>query len=354
MKKWYGCFALVLIMAMLMTGCGAKPTGEAPAAADAKLRAALLTSGPVNDGGFNMLAYNGLLELEKMGFEVANTENVTQDSQKAAIEAYTAQGYNLIIGNGYEFGEALAEAAVDNPDIYFFQVSGSMGGQTNNMSSAEYRATENGYYAGYIAANLTETNKVGFVGAQEIPTVAEEARSYESTVQKLNPDITFQSLYTGSWTDIVAGKNAAKQLIDAGCDVIGGLGDACDAGVMQAIEEAQAQGKKVWMIGWSADFNISNPGKDYIATSLMQDTGKLIASYGQQILDGTWQGKAAVVGTTEDVQYIGTWDETVPQDVKDICEAEVQKIKDGTLNKKAIFEWQGRPESEYYKQVDED
>ena len=44
------------------------------------------------------MAYEGLKELENMGSEVANTENVTQENQKNAIKAYADQAYNLIIG----------------------------------------------------------------------------------------------------------------------------------------------------------------------------------------------------------------------------------------------------------------
>ena len=42
----------------------------------APLKAALLTSGPVNDGGWNTQAYEGLLMLkDELGYEIAFTEN---------------------------------------------------------------------------------------------------------------------------------------------------------------------------------------------------------------------------------------------------------------------------------------
>ncbi|WP_172793098.1 hypothetical protein [endosymbiont 'TC1' of Trimyema compressum] len=44
-------------------------------------------------------------------------------------------------------------------------------------------------------------------------------------------------------------KKAAEQLINQGVDAIVGIGDACDAGVIQAVDEAAVAGKEVWFIG---------------------------------------------------------------------------------------------------------
>ncbi|AMP21008.1 hypothetical protein AZF37_07395 [endosymbiont 'TC1' of Trimyema compressum] len=75
MKKKMSITLVLIVVVVLFVGCGTSKT-------EAKMKAALLTGGPVNDGGWNQLAYEGLQKLEVAGFEIANTENVSQDSQK--------------------------------------------------------------------------------------------------------------------------------------------------------------------------------------------------------------------------------------------------------------------------------
>ena len=167
-KKNPALFTVFLAVALIAVGCGTTDTSTN------NKKAALLTGGPVNDGGWNQLAYEGLMKIKDMGFEIANTESVTQENQKNAIKAYADQGYTLIIGHGYEWGDALVEAANEYPDIKFVQIGGSRGTEAPNLSSVEFRSYELGYLGGKVGASLTESKKFGFVGAQKIPTVNAE------------------------------------------------------------------------------------------------------------------------------------------------------------------------------------
>jgi basic membrane lipoprotein Med (substrate-binding protein (PBP1-ABC) superfamily) len=112
--------AMILIVSLLMAGCAAPaPAPSAPATAEptqaaepAKvvLKAAMLLSGPINDGGWNTDAYKGLLKLKDMGYEIVYTENVQQADQESIVRGYAKQGFNLIVGHGFEYGDTLAKA----------------------------------------------------------------------------------------------------------------------------------------------------------------------------------------------------------------------------------------------------
>ena len=66
-------FVVLLLILLLFSACAKK---EAPAEKKV-FKVAMLTSGPVNDGGWNAAAYQGLMDIsEKLGFETAYTENV--------------------------------------------------------------------------------------------------------------------------------------------------------------------------------------------------------------------------------------------------------------------------------------
>ena len=86
---------------------------------------------------------------------------------------------------------------------------------------------------GKVAASLSgENKKLGFVGAVKIPTLIAEVVAIKAAVKETDPSIEVIDIYTGSWTDIAAGKKAAEQLIN------------------QGVDEATVVGKKVWFIGW--------------------------------------------------------------------------------------------------------
>ena len=97
---------------------------EAKAPADKTYRVALCLSGAANDMGWCQVAYEGLKLLEsEYGCETAYTENLTPDDIEAAFADYAANGYDVVIGHGYEFGDPAMEVGDQFPDTKFIAVS---------------------------------------------------------------------------------------------------------------------------------------------------------------------------------------------------------------------------------------
>ncbi len=332
---------LILLAGVLLTACGGSAEKEDT------LKAALLTGGPVNDGGWNQMAYEGLMGLEEIGYEVGNTENVQQDGQKQAIQAYADQGYDLIIGHGYEWGDSLTEMANSYPDIKFLQIGGNAGGLVPNLTSAEFKSYELGYVMGKVAAATTESKKFGFVGAMKIPTLVAEITAIKGAIKEADPSITVAEIYTGSWSDVAAGKKAGEQMINQGIDTIIGIGDACDAGVIQAIDEAKAAGKDVKFIGWTGDFYEAYQ-KDYIITSGIQDVQAIIKNIAIEVKDGTFESRYYLPGFKSGGLAIGTWSPIATDAQKEAGEDAVKRIVDGDITPRQIFDLAGVPASEYY------
>jgi len=296
-------------------------------------KAALLTSGPINDGGWNTIAYNGLLLIEeRYGFAISNSENVKQDDQEAILRDYARKGYDLIIGHGFEFGDAMLSVAPEFPETFFAQVGGNIGGTLPNLTSGELRTGEMGYIMGRLAGELTETGKIGFIGAMEIPTIVDDVAFIEAAIAEYYPHVEVAIAYTGSWTDIAAGKEAAKSMIDNGTDVLIGIGDACDAGAIQACDEAK---ENIWFIGWSGDMNALSPEK--VASSTVQSIPTLIDIFAQQLINEE-EGKAGTYGIKEGVLLMGTWAPDVPEDTKEFVLSEFEKFKTGEYTRNSVME----------------
>jgi basic membrane protein A len=321
----------MVILAVMFTGCQKKEeTAAAPEtpAADStvQLKAAMLMSGPINDGGWNTSAYEGLTRLrDELGFEIAYTELVKQAEQKEIIRNYARRGYDLVIGHGFEFGDALLEIAPDFPDVAFYQVGGEV--LADNVGSGVFSLGEGGYIAGKLAAKFTKTNKIGFVGAMEIPTIAAEVKAMKGAIAEYNPGASFTEAYTGSWTDVNKGKEAALAQINNGVDIIIAIGDACDVGAIQAAQENGA-----YVIGWSGDFNSLAP--DVVLTSMVESVPYLVMSQGEMIKDGNWKPEAKAWGFAEGAKFPGTWSKVVPADLKAEIMKEFEEIKSGATVKR--------------------
>jgi basic membrane protein A len=319
----------------------AEATEAAPAAATAEateeaagaageadfsgLKVAMLTSGPINDEGWNQTAYDGLKALEADGAEIANTENVAQADQLDLIRSYADQGFNVIIGHGFEYGDALLAAAEEYPEVSFIQIGGiAENGQ--NLVSYVFRPGEGGYAAGILAGYVSPTGKIGGVGAVEIPTIAADFNAFKQAAQVVNPEIEDVPVaYTGSWVDIPKAKEAAIAQIDSGVDLILANGDNANVG---AIEAAKENGN-VYAIGWTRDQSHLAP--DLVLTSLEQRVDNILVEAMQEIKAGTIEWTNHLVGFKEKASTFAPFNEAVPEDVANEVNAVVEALASGQI-----------------------
>ncbi len=86
------------------------------------------------------------------------------DDAAAAIRDYAAEGYDLVIAHGSQYGSSLQEIAPDFPETSFAwgtTVNTFADEGINNIFAYEARSEEGGYVNGVIAANLSEERHLG-------------------------------------------------------------------------------------------------------------------------------------------------------------------------------------------------
>lgn len=321
MKKIMSVLLVLVLTLALFAGCGGS-SGEGKK----NTKVALLLSGPINDGGFNTDAYDAVMKYkENYGWDVAYTENVAQADIESTMREYVKNGYNFVVGNGFEFGDPMITLAEEYPDVYFFDIIGAVE-NGKNLGSGTFVFGELGYLCGLLSARVTQSNKVGFVGAMEIPTVATEVKAMELTLVENNHDAEFSIVYTGSWTDVAKAKEAALSMINAGVDVIIGNGDACDVGAIQACEESDGKAK---YIGFASDKNSLSP--EVVITSGVQSTPRLLENVGKAYAEGKPVVEVQTYDVASGVCYMGTWAENIDPEIKDEVQAAEASIKDGSL-----------------------
>jgi basic membrane protein A and related proteins len=100
------------------------------------------------------------------------------------------------------------------------------------------------YVLGALAAHVTESNQVGYVGGLELPFTYGELNAVHQAIQEYNPDATLNYLYAGDFNDPTKARQVAETLISKGCDIIISAVNLGNYGLFKAVEAAE---KPVWV-----------------------------------------------------------------------------------------------------------
>ena len=250
---------------------------------------------------------------------------MAQADQLDLIRSYADQGFNVIVGHGFEYGDALVTAAEEYPEVNFIQIGGiAENGQ--NLVSYVFRPGEGGYATGILAGYMSPTGKIGGVGAVEIPTIAADFNAFKQAAAVVNPDITDVPVaYTGSWVDIPKAKEAALAQIDSGIDLILANGDNANVGAI----EAAAESGDTYVIGWTRDQSHLAP--DLVLTSTEQRVDNILIDAIKAIGARSIEWTNHIVGFAEGAQALAPFHADVPPEVADEVNAVVEAIIAGQI-----------------------
>jgi basic membrane protein A len=211
------------------------------------VRVALVMPSTTTDLAWSQSIYDSLIILQEHygveNFEIAYTENMFNVTDAAAaIRDYAADGFDLVIAHGAQYGTSLFEIAPDFPDTSFAWGTTTNTGADEGVSNVfayEPRAEQGGYVSGVVAAYLTEANIIGLVGPVDAGDAKLHVDGFLAGVRDTNPDIQVNVSFTGSFGDTALAAEAANTQIAAGADVltgssqqvVGAIGVAAEAGV---------------------------------------------------------------------------------------------------------------------------
>jgi basic membrane protein A len=259
------------------------------AAAAATAKVALVLPGSISDGGWNQGAYEGLKALEAKGFKVAFTENVAQAAIPQVVRGYADDGYDLIVGHGFQFGSLFAEIGPDYPKQKFFATTTAPGGTKipDNVLYLDSRFAEVSYGAGALAALMSTKKGVGVVGGGDNPTQQAMVKAFKAGAAATVPGVQAAGIITGDYNDAAKGREAANTLIGNGADVIWHIADLTGIG---AIQGAVAK-KGVKVLGSNADQLALAP--DAMGTSFAANNAGIVEAVAKMASDGSFKGGGA-------------------------------------------------------------
>ena len=267
-----------------------------------KFKVALLLPASITDGGWNAFAYEGLKAIEKeLGAKISHVESRTPTDQEAHFRDYALDGYQLIFGHGFEYQESAKQVSPDFPETVFITSTGST--ITDNISPIVFAIEESVYLLGVIAGSMTQTNKIGIVGGQNISAINSIFSAFEKGAKSVNPDVVVRRAYVGNWEDIGKGKELAHAHINEDSDFLFPVADVAGLGVFQAVLEAQSNGKTVYTFGIYQDQSELSP-TTIVASAIV--TPKVFVHLAKTVMEGNFKPQPYLftMGTDEAITFV--------------------------------------------------
>jgi basic membrane protein A and related proteins len=298
-----------------------------------KLKIALLTDALFSDAGWGAFGYNAAQALHtKYGHKVDFKDNVAIPDIESTLRHYAESGYDLIIAQGYEWGKPAVKVGIDYPNTKFVVFTGLS--NSSNVASIYPMQQEATYLLGALAAMMTKTGTIGFIGGERYPNLINMYEGYKQGTKDTNPQIKVIATYIDDWDNPAKGKEAAISQINAGADFLLHVADTSGHGVIQAAKEAG-----IYAFGAVSDQNKLAP--DTVLTSFVLDVEKSFDQAMKMVQAGNFSGEIfkpglelSKGGTGDGIMYIAPFhnlENSVPDDVKQRLEQLKLQILEGTI-----------------------
>jgi basic membrane protein A len=311
-----------------------EPTA-APAAAAVKI--GMVTDiAKLGDKSFNDSAWAGVqMAAKELGVEPKVIETTDPNDYEKNIGQFISEGYSVIVTVGFALADATNAAAKANPTVKFIGVDQFQAEEIPNVAGLVFNEDQAGYLAGYLAASLSQSGKIGAIlGTDAVPPVWRFGEGYRAGALAAKPSTDVQTVYHNdvgfdkTFSDPEWGKATALSMIDKGVDVVFGAGGRTGNGALLAAAERKDKG--VMAIGVDTDQYLTVPeAKDVLLTSAFKILDKGTANLIIAAVKGTLKGgnNFGEVGLAP----FHDLESKVPADLKTKLDDIRKQLLDGTL-----------------------
>ncbi len=320
-------------------------TGKEEAGGD--LSIAMVTDvGGVDDKSFNQSAWEGVQKwgadngLEKgEGFDYL--QSASDADYNTNLNALLRRDFDLVFGVGFLMNDAVLEIAEQQPDKMLAIIDSQV--DAPNVASILFKEQEGAFLAGVVAATMSETGKIGFVGGQSIPVITRFHAGYVAGAKAVNPDIEIDVYYAEAFDKAELGKTAANRMYSSGVDIIFHAAGGTGNGVFTEAKERKEKdpNANVWVIGVDADqYEEGKVGEHNVTlTSMLKGVGNAVIDISDRAKAGEFPGGETITyGLAEDGVGLADSRGAIPQEVLDVVEEYKAKIVSGDITVPAEVE----------------
>jgi simple sugar transport system substrate-binding protein len=315
-------FLRTIAAAAMVAGAMSLAGGEATA--QQKMKVGFIYVGPVGDFGWSYQHDEGRKAVvAKYGDRVETTfvESVSEgpDAERV-IEQLARSGHKLIFTTSFGFMEPTLKVAQRFPNVWFEHATGFK--RAPNLATYDARFYEGRYIIGQIAAKMSKSGTIGYIGSFPIPEVVAGINAFMLGAQSVRPDMKIKVVWVNSWYDPGKEADAAKALISQGADVLSQHTDS--AAAMQVAQE-----RGVLAFGQASDMIKFGPKAQL--TSIIDDWAPYYVERVGLALEGKWATGAVWDGLDKGKVKMAPYT-NMPDDVRAMAQATEAAIKAKTLH----------------------
>ncbi|MDY4609264.1 MAG: BMP family ABC transporter substrate-binding protein [Sphaerochaetaceae bacterium] len=313
------------------------------------LDVALLINGNLGDKSFHDSANRGMQMLkDQLGCKVKVVEVGYDDSKwEPALLDLCDEKHDIIICGTWQMQALVQKVAPEYPNQKIIVYDTSMDyandtkGAYKNIYSIEYKQNDGSFLAGVLAAKMSKTGVIGFVGGMDNTVILDFLLGYIQGAKAVNPNIKVASSFVGNFSDSAKAKELTFAQYQMGADVVFSCASNAGEGTLQASKD---KGKLV--IGVDSDqamlYKDSDPVlANLIISSVLKRVDQSIFLAVQSALKNelAW-GTRVALGINEDCVGLADneiYQKNVPSDVRAIVTDYTAKIKNGEIKVDTAF-----------------
>jgi basic membrane protein A len=337
MKKIAMVLALCVTLCMV---CACKGKGGKTAeGSGGKLRVALMVNGTLGDKSFHDSANNGMTMIrDKLGCQVRVVEVGYDDSKwEPAFRDICDEKYDIVVCGTWQMQEIVSKLAPEYPNQKIIVYDTSMDYASDaknafkNVYSMEYKQNEGSYLAGVLAASMSKTGILGFVGGMDNTVIRDFLVGYTQGAKDVNNAVKIIPSFVGNFSDTAKAKELTFTQYQMGADVVFSVAANAGEGTLQASKE-----RNRLVIGVDSDqamlYQSSDPElANLIMSSMLKRVDQSIYLAVEQAMHNklAW-GTRVELGINEDCVGLADnpiYQKVVPSEVRSVISDYNNKIK---------------------------
>lgn len=220
--------------------------------------------GGLGDRSFNDSAYRGLVRARSdLGAYVQVLQSRSAADYQPNLSALTNLHVNVIYAIGFLMSFDLDQIAKQNPAQRYAIIDAVV--PDPNVVSVTFREQDGSFLAGALAAMVSKTHHIAFLGGADIPLLEKFEAGYTAGAREVDPKIVVDVKYIGSFDDVAAGQELADLLFNSGVDIVYAAAGKAGLGAIDAVKSRDGD----YVIGVDSNQDGLAPGK--ILTSMVKE-----------------------------------------------------------------------------------
>lgn len=262
--------------ASMLSGCVRSHVRPQPG----QLTLAMVTDvGGLGDKSFNDSAYRGLQHSQQaLNAYIKVLQSKSAADYQPNLTVLSEARFDMIYAIGFLMSDDLTQVAKQFPKQQYSIIDAVV--PEPNVVSITFKEEDGSFLAGALAAMVSKTHHVAFIGGQDIPLIRKFEAGYRAGVREIDPSIQVDVKYAGSFDDVAAGKELANLLFNGGADIIYTAAGKVGLG---AIDSAKARPKGYYIIGVDNNQDYLAPGK--VLTSMVKHVDVAVFDVAKGILE---------------------------------------------------------------------